>query len=456
MGGFAALSLAHLADTVVVFGPQVDLRISHLRPGLLPDDLATASNRLQENVNRALKRGTRIEFHVACEEHLIYARRLPLPPGSLIVHPINGRIARVLERNGILRPLLVDVLAELQDSSCVRPFQASVAFAVAREDCSECSPEAWDWSDAISASVTLAKWEVGGGMSLVTATPWELAEIIQVPPSLGSWYCSACSSHNEEESYSCTTCREGEQTRNRVGWTSSKEPTKQSVSLEHRCTNCGFRTQEYVAACPKCNGAFKRTCAYCKGTFSEADGKLEAVLKRDWYCCDCWKKYARHNEGLKAELPACWFIPGGQVWSWDAEGGRHRGTIEFDARGRLSTSWGRGSWIFQEDDTCEVCFGHPAKRWLLTRTAGGFSGVTLGNRGSAEPGQVVKGAPMYGEAKPTAASGRFFDILLALFRLCFRSRLTSVSLISVFVAGLIAALRSKPVGARRLAALSAS
>ncbi|CAE8625995.1 unnamed protein product, partial [Polarella glacialis] len=33
MGGFGALSNAHLAHTVAVFGPQIDLAVSHLRPG---------------------------------------------------------------------------------------------------------------------------------------------------------------------------------------------------------------------------------------------------------------------------------------------------------------------------------------------------------------------------------------------------------------------------------------
>merc|ERR1719336_517375 len=118
MCGFAALKFSHLADTVAVFGPQVDLRISHSRPGFLPEELAAASTCLQQNVARALKRGTRFEYHVASEDHLVYARLLPLPVGALIVHPIEGRIARVMERASVLAPLLVDLLAELQGASC--------------------------------------------------------------------------------------------------------------------------------------------------------------------------------------------------------------------------------------------------------------------------------------------------------------------------------------------------
>merc|ERR1719343_1530852 len=47
MGGFGALSHAHLADTVAVFGPQTDLNISHLRPGLDPEELKAATARLR-------------------------------------------------------------------------------------------------------------------------------------------------------------------------------------------------------------------------------------------------------------------------------------------------------------------------------------------------------------------------------------------------------------------------
>lgn len=130
MGGFGALLYSDLAHTVAVFGPQTDLRRSHLRPGLPRGELEAATRNMRASVREALARGTRFEYHVAMEDHLIYARQLQLPSTSLVVHPIAGRIARVLDKAGLLLPMIIDLIVELHADydGGVRPWEDSVVF----------------------------------------------------------------------------------------------------------------------------------------------------------------------------------------------------------------------------------------------------------------------------------------------------------------------------------------
>ncbi|CAE7215109.1 ERBIN [Symbiodinium natans] len=114
MGGFAALSNSHLAHSVLVFGPQTDLTLSHLRPGFSPEDLVRMSDNLRSRVQQALSQGVHFQYHVGAEDHLAYARRVPLPRSCFVVHPVEGRIARLLERAGILWPLLIRSIAREQ------------------------------------------------------------------------------------------------------------------------------------------------------------------------------------------------------------------------------------------------------------------------------------------------------------------------------------------------------
>merc|ERR1719384_239118 len=98
--------------------------------------------------------------------------------------------------------------------------------------------------------------------------------ICKSAPRTGSWYCTVCCFHNDENEMRCVSCREGQQTRNRVGWP-SKTPPVQKDAITHRCTNCGFRQHDYATKCNQCGGELELTCNFCKNTFSDKDGKAE-------------------------------------------------------------------------------------------------------------------------------------------------------------------------------------
>lgn len=434
MGGFAALSYAHLADTVAVFGPQTDLTRSHLRPGFKPECLVAASRHLQDNVHRALCRGTRIEYHVAMEDHLLYARFLPLPRGSLIVHPTSGRIARVLERNGILVPLLIDLFAELQSSSKVRPIAASQALAMQFSAEAFADARAWDWGDAGERSVTLAKWNVKGGISLVEARPSELAVLMQETPCVGAWFCNACCHRNEEDKRCCDGCGADSRPQHKVGLVQPKAAPK-----VHQCMACGKRHETYSARCVSCTGELEFTCVFCGKFGREADGRGEDV-KLEWYCHPCWEKFDQHNRSMAAELPECWFVTGGQVWAWEADGGaRQSGQIEFDRAGKLLTTWGVGSWTCK-GEALEVTLGKPPEAYRLARSPSGFIATHLapttsgsaGGSSSVVAAPSARGRPVYGLPRQSGGVGGLFGRAIAFLVLLMRRN----SQRTVFLAGL--------------------
>lgn len=348
MGGFGALSHAHLAHTVAVFGPQTDLCKSHLRPGMSREDLEAATAKLRRNVSRALEAGVRIDYHVAAEDHLLYARWLPLPRGSLVVHPVHGRIARLLESAGFLSPLLIDLLAELQIDfdGGRRPFRTSTAHASAvrsvqsavQQAClqigRDCSHEplaehfAWDWCGNVQL-ILVARWGQDGKLSFAWVTGEQLSLICRDPPEMGSWYCTCCWSRNEGKIQNC---------------------------------RCGGVPDQDARRCMFCN-------------MNKLYGHEDSVAGL-WYCDECWKKYEAYNRELKGELSGHWFVEGGQRWAW-ANSERH-GYIEFSTRGGLSTSWGRGSWMLRGKDMM-VTFGTPPRTKCLRRTAKGFRCISAGD-----------------------------------------------------------------------------
>ncbi|CAK0848544.1 unnamed protein product, partial [Prorocentrum cordatum] len=128
MGGFAALCCADAVDAVLAFGAQLELETAPYRPGFDAAALRQASARLRAAVAR--RRGS-VEVHTSLDGHL--GQALALHPESfedasadaspsghrsralrLVVHPFSGRCARVLERGGLLLPLLAEALARLQ------------------------------------------------------------------------------------------------------------------------------------------------------------------------------------------------------------------------------------------------------------------------------------------------------------------------------------------------------
>jgi len=440
MGGFGALSHAHLAHTVAVFGPQTDLCTSHLRPGFGPEELRAATTAMRDSVQRALLAGARIEYHVAMEDHLVYARSLPLPQGSLIVHALYARIARVLERAGILAPLLVDLVAELQRDRAPSPrvLPASVAFAVARNAVQAAvdaagveeplEPCAWDWtSDA--EQVLLGKWdqETEGGLSFVRASGRQLLLLCQEAPKFGDWFCTHCWSHNDEQASRCNCCGGGCTGAQLVGppWVCGKITAWGRGNCEReracsggggaggggggsgvcnrdpgRCPRCGEEQRaSQTSCCHKCGGPPLRHCVNCRS--KQSSGHLDAVVDV-WYCTRCWGKFDEMNEQLRKEIPTHWYVEGGQRWAWADEGGERSkscGYIDFCRHGLLDTSWGKGVWELKGEDM-DVAFGTPLTRRRLRRTVVGFRCIASSlAEGGLSGGSCASagGWPLYGE-----------------------------------------------------------
>lgn len=201
MGGFAALSNSHLASSVLVFGPQTDLTISHLRPGFDPEHLSRMYENLRKNVRAAVSSGVHFQYHVGIEEHLAYARRLPLPRSSIFIHPIEGRIARLLERVGILWPLLVRTLAQEQRI-------ARGAVAAADSLPKDPAPEgdyAWDLNDT-EENLVLGMWGRGGKLTTCRIAAKQLCRLCCFPPRAHDWFCSGCLAHNVSKANQCRSC----------------------------------------------------------------------------------------------------------------------------------------------------------------------------------------------------------------------------------------------------------
>lgn len=369
MGGFGALLHAHLADTVAVFGPQVDLCRAHLRPAMLPSELEAASRQLQVNVQRALMQGTRVVYHVAMEDHLVYARWLPLPPGSLIVHPFSGRIARVLERAGVLLPLLMDLVDELQNREVLRTELEQ--FPHSRFASEMSTPEAWSWQDDTKSSILVSKWVntvVDGssvaGMCFLWATPHEIFAMCQDAPEAGDWMCNVCKSRNQDKHIFCQHCKTGLQPSTKI----AKEPWREwKKSVVYNCMNCRKKHWSGNPSCRDCGGSLGRVCQYCDGICLEVEGRTEPCEQK-WYCNTCWQRFGQQSEAMKELLPKCWYVEGGQNWSWHE--GDVKGFIEFDRYGRLQSSWGQGKWWLNGADM-DVSFG--PKTWKLVRVPAGFT-----------------------------------------------------------------------------------
>eukprot|EP00927_Polykrikos_kofoidii_P065551 TRINITY_DN61291_c0_g1_i1.p1 TRINITY_DN61291_c0_g1~~TRINITY_DN61291_c0_g1_i1.p1 ORF type:complete len:1011 (+),score=120.95 TRINITY_DN61291_c0_g1_i1:87-3119(+) len=248
MGGFAALSCADLADAVLAFGPQIDLRSAPYRPGFDHDALEQANDGLRRAVES--RRGS-VECHFSTDAHLFQATQLhqsgsfgeesmlkvtKLSHGGLnmsnslrfVVHPVRGRIARLLEKGGLLLPLLAETLVRLQREIHIEcnPHEPCIA-----ED-SNCSTAnewpKWQWPCAdgdeignregeTDVNVLVGCWHnwtksLDGGrwqppaLSVLRATPAELRLLAQQAPTPGSWLCNACGSMTAERMARCAGC----------------------------------------------------------------------------------------------------------------------------------------------------------------------------------------------------------------------------------------------------------
>eukprot|EP00403_Amphidinium_massartii_P001878 CAMPEP_0178370754 /NCGR_PEP_ID=MMETSP0689_2-20121128/470_1 /TAXON_ID=160604 /ORGANISM="Amphidinium massartii, Strain CS-259" /LENGTH=955 /DNA_ID=CAMNT_0019990595 /DNA_START=14 /DNA_END=2878 /DNA_ORIENTATION=+ len=377
MGGFGALLHSHLADTVVVFGPQTDLTRSHLRPGWEPEGYAAATQRLRENVRRACSQGVRFEYHVAVDEHLMHARWLPLPPGAVIVHPLLGRIARLLERTRTLAPVLASLIGELQDSGCTRPWRASTEFAA---NCPDIGGVAWDWNDNSSESMLVAKWRHTGGLDLLSASPADIGKMAQYPAHVGDWFCPVCFFRNFDKAGQCANC-----------WKGYPPPRTVSFGADicskrlqpHWCCRCKLGFVRYAANCTLCEGPLEFACSFCGKTSEDGRPDRSGVL---WYCNMCWSIFDKHAEAMRTSLPPAWFLDSdvGQTWAWYRYGSDSTAVLEFAKHGTLLSSWGKGAWDFRGDRMHITLPGKSIEAtWSLERVPTGFKAHCLQDDGMA-------------------------------------------------------------------------
>lgn len=397
MGGFGALLFSHLADTVAVFGPQIDLGIAHLRPSIeSPGALAELTERMQSNVRTALARGCYIECHVAMEDHLLYAQRLLLPPACLIVHPIAGRIARLLERAGLLVPLLASLLAELQrPDDAIRPWAPSVDFA---GDTAMTEGLAWEWGNDLDTVVTVTKWEPNGSLTLLSATGADVGSIAASVPKSWDWFCRRCGGLGGEGKTCCQHCLVGAAPPRPIA-----APAGLSGVAKNYCPTCNSAQQRYVGKCVQCGGVIEQQCACCGRQL--ADGHVDQVTGQ-WNCEDCWAAFARLNADMQGYLPDQWYVPGGQRWAWAVDGIASGQYLDFLRKGKMQTPQGSGSW-WVNGQNLEVRFGTPAGHWRLERTSKGFKAHLQTQCGDAASGDssgdaIVQGWPMYGAPSEVA------------------------------------------------------
>lgn len=190
MGGYGAmLHGAHLADTVVAFGPQAILRHAILRPPAADTgELEGLSEKLAEAILVARKRGASVEVHSAADTHFEHAFALPLADLALTVHPLIPRapFARLLDRNGMLWPIIAGALVRLLSPS---------------------TPSA---QDPHTSRVCVARW--GSSKCHRNWLPREsVTELFfgrDAPklPRPGDWFCPWCRSRNMNTQFFCTSC----------------------------------------------------------------------------------------------------------------------------------------------------------------------------------------------------------------------------------------------------------
>lgn len=246
MGGFAALSCADMVDAVLAFGPQINLESAPYRPGFELEALSQANEGLRHAV--ACRRGS-VECHMSMDAHLFQATQLhPLPAASraevdstyferpqtiddnmahhlrLIVHPFKGA-ARVLEKAGLLLPLLAETLARLQCEVRVTCNNRESSTKGTRGSTSHNEWPSWQWPSGDDGEngrredVTLLvgcwrNWVrspssegwLPPALRVLRTTPLEMRSLAQHAPHPGDWFCRACGSRNAARQPRCVAC----------------------------------------------------------------------------------------------------------------------------------------------------------------------------------------------------------------------------------------------------------
>jgi len=359
MGGFAALSCADLVDAVLAFGPQLDLKSAVYRPGFEADALDEASCALRHAV--AMRRGS-VECHASMDAHLFQASRLK-PFAStgestktagdgqrackaqaghlrLIAHPFKGRTARVLERAGLLLPLLAQTLERLQCEARADNDLGTTQHAAESSVNDEWPEWQWPYGDAlrydgedpshqVEAQVLVGVWRnwvrLQGGrawspptLRVVKATPLELRSLAQRAPSPGDWLCPVCGFSNdtrEPRCRACTGCAFLEQAGRAPSVVTI--PGGDAPAFDERDWECSWcRRLEYrwEPACGQCRrprgsgdsptSAAIAVCSNPRCCTHEGAPAEQLVLCADpadgaLYCQGCWRFWERQGQGQR-------------------------------------------------------------------------------------------------------------------------------------------------------------
>lgn len=190
-----------LADAVVTFSPQSRLDTATLRPAAVDHEALKARHKeLCDSVEAATARGAIVEVHCASDEHCWHALNLPLANQALTVHPMLPRKpwARILERAGLLEPILSDAICRLL---AMKAEPAALA-AEPKPPCGE-------------TQITVARWACGGRFSRHWTTGDCILKLMfaKGAPYMarpGDWFCPKCSTRNTSNSFFCSKCPERE------------------------------------------------------------------------------------------------------------------------------------------------------------------------------------------------------------------------------------------------------
>merc|ERR1712217_314260 len=209
---------------------------------------------MKESARLAAKQGAIVEVHCAADEHFGHALAVPLRDLALIVHPLVPRkpFAKLLDRTGLLLPIIGDVLARLLTRTEELP-----------------PPPSGD-SDQHQPRAVVARWTHPGGQLVRHWT--SRSALVQIffgqgstpMPRPGDWFCPKCCVRNMSAHFWCFSCG--------IGLTGSSTVADAGVA---RIPDGRTYPRSGDWGCGKCGTAccsYNQTCSRC-GTGRDAHGK---------------------------------------------------------------------------------------------------------------------------------------------------------------------------------------
>jgi len=253
MGGFGAiLHAGRLAregafgstDAVVALGPQCMLSTANLRPPASDvHALDELTARMKESARVAGERGAIVEIHCAADEHFGHALAVPLRDLALTVHALmpRGPFAKLLDRSGMLTPILSDALARiLSKHRDLTPLPRADA-------------------DPHEARATVARWtSVGGQLERYSTDRVALLRLLFGPkaaiPRPGDWFCWQCGVRNMSTKFWCYRCGDGPTGATMVDVGNTRVPNGLTFPWagDWGCGKCGMALNGYDKACTRC------------------------------------------------------------------------------------------------------------------------------------------------------------------------------------------------------------